>query len=726
MTSTRGRLDPVKPDVTDRRQKCPTVLQMEAVECGAAALAMILGYYGRWKPLEELRVLCGISRDGSKASSIVRAARSLGLTARGKKIEIDELDEIDLPAIIFWEFNHFLVVEGFKGDTIYLRDPASGPRKISWEEFEKSFTGVVLEFEPGPDFEVGGKRPSLVRTVLNRLGRSGGGLSYVAIAGLAVAFPGLLIAGFLREFVDSFLVGGQRDQLSTIFGVLGVAVVLTALFTAAQTMVLVRLQAKLNVRMSTETVDRLIKLPMRFFTQRSPGDLAYRVGLNDEVAELLSQGMASAIVGLLTATIYLVIMFVYSAILAAVAVLAMLFNIALLRFVARRRQDMAMRIQREQADFVSDSHAGIALIETIKSSGVEDDVFERWSSKLANLTDAQQRAGIAGLSLSATPSFLSGLTSVAILCLGAYLVMQGSLTIGTLVAFQVLTTSFIAPISQLVGLGSQLQDLSGNVQRLDDVLNTEPDPIFDDPPAGGPTEIRGELELRDVTFGYSPLAAPLIEGFSVHIKPGQRVALVGASGSGKSTVAKLVTGLFESWSGEVLIDGMRRESFDRRTLAAYVSMVDQDIALFAGTIKENLTLWDETISDQALALAAGDSAILDDITSRPLAFDGPIEEGGRNFSGGQRQRFEIARALARDPRILILDEATSALDPLTELEIDRAVRRRGCTCLVVAHRLSTIRDCDEIIVLDSGKIVERGTHDELMETKGAYANLVGV
>jgi NHLM bacteriocin system ABC transporter peptidase/ATP-binding protein len=714
-----------------RRVRTPTVLQLEATECGAASLGMVLGYFGKIVSLEELRAACGISRDGSKAANVMRAARSYGLIPHGFRREPEDLPGMDLPMIVFWRFNHFVVVDGFGRGKVHLNDPATGPRTVSDAEFSESFTGIVLTFEQGPGFQRGGRRPGLTAALLRRLGRTQAGLAFAVLAGLLLVVPGIGVPALTRAFVNSFLVGQRTEWLPAIVIGLGVAAFMQLVVSSLQQVTLLRMQTKLSLRMSAETIDHLLRLPAGFFSQRAPGDLAFRASLNDQIAQTLSGQLSQAVLGLFTASFYAVFMGIYDLPLLGVVALVAAANVGFLKLGARARKDLSSRVNRSLSGMSGAVAGGIALIESVKASGGEDDLFGKWAGKLSDLVEARQRFNLVGIDLAAGPAFLSSVSSAAVLGIGALQVMNGTISLGTLIAFQALMGGFLAPVSLLVGLGGTIQSMAGNLNRIDDILDTPQAPeLTGQRPAAaaispdGDRPLRGELELRGVTFGYSPLDPPLIDGLDLHLQPGQRVALVGASGSGKSTVSRLVSGLYEPWGGEILIDGLPRFAHRRAVLADGIALVDQEINLFDGTVRDNITLWDDGVPDTDIVAALSDACLADEILRRPGGIASLVDEGGRNFSGGQRQRLEIARSLSRGPALLVLDEATSALDPLTEQAIDLALRRRGCTCLIVAHRLSTIRDSDEIVVLDKGKVVERGTHESLLERHGFYERLI--
>lgn len=711
-------------------RRTPTILQMEAVECGAAALAIILAHYGRWVPLEELRIACGVSRDGSKASNVVKAARRYGLNAKGFKKEPAGLRGIRPPMILHWNFNHFLVLEGFRKGEVFLNDPASGPRRVTEEELDQAFTGVVMTFEPGPDFQKGGEPPQLLRALKRRLTGAGAALAFVILAGLALVIPGLVVPVFSKVFLDNVLLESRRDWLPPLLLAMGLAALLTGLLTWLQQSYLLRLESKMAVAGSSRFLRHVLRLPMEFFSQRFAGDISSRVAINDRVAQLLSRDLATSVLGAMMIVFYAVLMVQYDLLLTLVGVVVISLNVAALRWVSRKRVDGNRRLLQDRGKLYGTAIGGLQMIETLKASGGEADLYARWSGYQAKVVNARQELERYTQMLDAVPPLLAAVNTALILGIGGLRVMDGVLSLGALVAFQALMLSFMAPVSRLVSLGGRLQMVEGDMNRLDDVLRYPPEPGSlgepEAPPPGFPVKLAGRLELRNVTFGYNRLDAPLIEGFHLKLDPGARVALVGGSGSGKSTLARLVTGLYKPWEGEILFDGLERSAVPRSVLTNSLAVVDQSVFLFEGTVRDNLTLWDATVPLPEVVAAAKDAAIHDDIAARPGGYDSQIDEGGVNWSGGQRQRLEIARALVQRPTLLVLDEATSALDPTTEKLIDESLRRRGCTCLIIAHRLSTIRDADEIIVLDRGKVAQRGTHDQLKAVEGPYAQLISM
>jgi len=706
--------------------RTPSVLQMEATECGAAALAIVLGYFGKYLPLEEVRLACGVTRDGSRMPSMLMAARHFGLDADAREMTAQQALTGRVPAILAWEHNHFLVLEGVRGNTVHLNDPASGRRRVTRDAFVASFTGVALKSEPGPDFRREGTPPRLLAKLALRLRGYEFALLTILAISLLLVVPGILVPGLIRAFVDHLLIRGFASWLGPLIIGLLVAYVVTTALTWVQLEIMRRIELRLALVESARFVWHVLRLPISFFDQRYTGDIAARIDANDRTARLLVGHFGNALLQAIGALFFVFVMLAYDTILTMIAVDGMAGNAVVLLCVRQRGQDAATRTQTEMGALQATSVIGLKTIETLKATAGEDDFFARWAGRHARAIEAERNSDTVNLVMDVVPPLISALVTAAVLAVGVARAIAGDITIGTLIAFMTLLGRFIEPIRTVIQISARVQQMSADLARFDDVLHHKLDPRHTDPaPAFQPRRmVAGRLSLRHVSFGFEPLAPPLIEDFSLDVEPGGWVALVGGSGSGKSTIANLITGLVQPRSGTIAIDDRPLAEWHPADLAAELAAVDQDVRLFEGTLRENICLWDETIPYQRVVDAVADAGLREVVEALPRNYEAIIEEGGRNLSGGQRQRIEIARALVRDPAVLVLDEATSALDPITEAAIAAAIRRRGCTCVVVAHRLSTVRDCDEIIVMDRGRIIERGRHADLVMNDGPYARLV--
>ncbi|GGL63602.1 NHLP family bacteriocin export ABC transporter peptidase/permease/ATPase [Streptomyces fumigatiscleroticus] len=732
-TDTRGRRRAAPPKRTvptgrGRTVRTPTVLQMEAVECGAASLAMVLGHYGRHVPLEELRIACGVSRDGSRASNLLKAARSYGLTAKGMQMDLAALAGVEAPAVLFWEFNHYVVYDGmgrrFGRRGVFVNDPGKGRRFVPLEEFDGSFTGVVLTMEPGEGFTRGGRRPGVLGAMPARLRGTAGTMPAAVLASLLLVLVGAAVPALSRTYIDTFLIGKQTSLLGVLFTSMAACVLLTVVLTWLQQANLLRGRIISSTLSSARFLRHLLRLPVTFFAQRSPADLVQRLASNDAVAETLARDLAAAGVDAVVVVVYAVLLYTYDPQLTFVGIGVALLNIVAMRVVVRLRATRTAKLRADTARLTNTAYTGLQLIETMKATGGEDGYFRKWAGQHATTLEEQQRLGVPSAWLGVVAPTLATLNSALILWIGGMRAVHGAVSVGLLVAFQALVTRFTAPLTRLNGVAGRIQDFAADVARLKDVENFRADAPHTRAGGGSTRRLHGHVELENVTFGYNPLDKPLLTGFDLTVGPGQQVALVGGSGSGKSTVSRLISGLYAPWEGVIRIDGQRLEDIPRGALAASVSFVDQDVFLFEGTVRDNVALWDPSIPDEAVVQALRDAALYDVVTRRPGGIHSRVEQDGRNFSGGQRQRLEIARALVRRPSILVLDEVTSALDAETEQVVMDNLRRRGCACVVIAHRLSTVRDSDEIVVLQHGTVVERGRHEELVARGGAYAALV--
>lgn len=734
MTATTVRdLGPPELDwtakVKRRYHPVPTVLQMEATECGAASLAMILAAHGLWVPLEELRAACGVSRDGANARSIKIAAKQYGMVADGYRRDLPDLCTHDLPVIAFWRFAHFVVIEGVDRKGLRVNDPALGRMRVSWEEADRDFTGLVVQIKPGPDFQPGGRPASTMASLRRRISGSAAALAYLAIAGLALAIPVTLSPMALQGYVDKVVVQGVDEWLPVTLATLVVSLLLTLWLTWWQSLIARRLSLALSQRQAVNLVAHSLRLPMSFFAQRYAGDVAFRVRLADTVADTASSQLIPGFVGLVTALAVGLLMLAYSWPLAIVAGLAGLIVVLTLRLSSRWRQAGSARYGREQAAYTGSLAYGLRSIETVKASGTEDDFFVAASGRHANVVNSRSRLEIPGLQLVTVTTVATSMATALCVAGGGLLVVSGHLTPGGYVAVLALLPLFLGPLMTWTSMSQSLQDTRTAMTRLDDLLDQPVDPgctDWNEPRTGSPVPLDASpvLEVRDLTFGYSTTAPATVRGVSFTVSPGRRVALVGASGSGKSTIARLAVGLLRPWSGEVSLAGVAITEVPREDRVRMLSYVDQEIVLFAGSVRDNITMFaQDTPEDQVIAAARG-AAIDAEIAARPGGYDSAVAESGRNFSGGQQQRIEIARALAAQPRLLILDEATSALDPIVEEQVMQACVDSGAGLLIVAHRLSTVRDCDEIIVLERGAVVERGNHAQLMAANGRYRALV--
>ena len=717
----------LKPTITKGVAKVPVVMQLEALECGAASLAMVMAYYDKWIPLEQVRADCGVSRDGSNAKNIALAAQRYGLKVSAFSRTPKSIREKGkFPCIIHWNFNHFVVLNGFKGKYAYINDPARGFVKISAEEFDKSFTGITINLTPGEDFVPSGKRKSTLEFAHKRLIGAGSAVAFVMLASVVSYSFGVVNPIMSRVFLDRILSGINFGWLSGfLFIMIGLAV-LQLMAEWARTIYSLKINGKMALVGSSTYIWKVLRMPMEFFSQRMAGDIQLRQQENESIAGTLINTLAPLAMNTVMLIFYLVVMLRYSILLSLIGILTIALNVFLSRVISEKRMNITRVQMRDAGKLAAITVSGIEMIETIKASGAENGFFRKWSGFHASVNTQIVRFTRLQQLLGAVPQLLSTLSGYSVLIIGIWLCMAGRFSLGAVMAFQGFMTSFMGPANTLIQAGQTIQEMRTRMERVDDVMEYPSDiNVTYNAETGQPMEkLMGKVELRNITFGYSKLADPLIKNFSMTLNTGSRVAFVGSSGCGKSTISKLISGLYNPWEGEILFDGKRRNEIPRSIITGSLAVVDQDIILFEDTIANNIKMWDESIEDFEMILAARDAQLHEDIMEREGGYEYRINAGGCDLSGGQRQRLEIARVLAQDPSIIILDEATSALDAKTEYEVVKAIKDRGITCIVIAHRLSTIRDCDEIIVLDRGNVVERGTHDELMAKGGAYTDLV--
>lgn len=707
--------------------KVPVVMQLETLECGAAALAMVMAYYGKWVPLEQVRVDCGVSRDGSTAKNIYRAAERYGFSVKAFRMEPETLKEKgQFPCILHWNMNHFVVLCGFQGSHVYINDPARGTVKLSWEEFDKAFTGVVILPVPGKDFQPDGKRRSTLTFARRRLIGAGAAVVFVILTTVITYLFGIANSVTSRIFMDRLLSGSSRGWLYPFLWVMLLLAAIQLIVAWVQAIYSLRINGKMSVLGSTGYMWKVLHLPMEFFSQRLAGDIQSRASMNASIAGTLVNTFAPLLLNSVMMVFYLILMLTQSPLLCLIGIVTLALNAVMSRIISTRRMNIARVQMRDAGKLEATTVSGLDMIETIKASGAENGFFRKWAGYQASVNAQSVKATRTNQLLGMIPTVFSTLANYAVLAVGVWMTMEGRFTLGAVMMFQGFLSSFLSPAMTLVSAGQTMQEMRTQMERVEDVMEYPVDEnvVERETEVTELAKLRGDIELKNVTFGYSRLDEPLISDFSLSVKAGQRIALVGVSGCGKSTISKLIAGLYQPWSGEILFDGKPRSAYPREVMVGSLAVVDQDIILFDDTVANNIKMWDDSIQDFEMILAARDAQLHDEISQLSGGYQHMLISGGKNFSGGQRQRLEIARVLAQDPTIIILDEATSALDAGTEYKVVNAIRDRGITCIVIAHRLSTVRDCDEIIVLDHGNAVERGTHDELMSLNGMYADLV--
>lgn len=706
--------------------KVPVVMQLEALECGAACLTMILAYFDKWIPLEQVRSDCGVSRDGSNAKNIIKAARYYDMEANGYRFEPESLkEEGSFPCIIHWGFNHFVVLDGFKNNRAYLNDPARGEVSVSMEEFDNEFTGICLICEPNEKFEPSGKPKSVWEFAKKRLKGGGVAFTFAILTGLISSLISVINPGFSKVLIDRLLSRTNPEWALGFIVLLTVITSIQIILNIVQIVYANRINSKMSAVGSTSYMWKVLHLPMNFFSQRMAGDIQSRQYENASISNTLINTLSPILLNVFMLFFYLFIMIKYSWKMTIIGISALLINTFVSNFISKKRINLTRVSMRDQAKLASTTVAGIEMIETIKASGAENGFFTKWSGYQASVNSQSVRFSLQEKFLGLIPSFVSATANNAVLIIGIFLTMNGEFTLGMITAFQGCLSSFMSPAMSIVNAGQSIQEMRTQMERVDDVMEYPSDTVFkEDGKIEDYKKLTGNIEINNLVFGYSKLAEPLIQDFNMKLEPGKSVALVGSSGCGKSTMSKLLSGLHKPWSGEIKFDGKKMEEIDKDIFVSSLAVVDQEIILFEDTIANNIKMWDESIEDFEMILAARDAQIHNDIIQREGGYQHKLSENGKDFSGGQRQRLEIARVLAQDPTIIILDEATSALDAKTEYDVVKAIKDRGIACVVIAHRLSTIRSCDEIIVMDKGKIVDRGTHNELLEKCPLYQELV--
>ena len=705
----------------NNRKKVPTILQMEATECGAASLSMIFAYFGKYLPLEQMRIETGVSRDGCNAANIMRAGKRFGLEVKGYRKEPADLKKFPMPCIIHWNFNHFVVLEGFSGKHVWLNDPAVGRRKLTIEELDDGFTGVVLTFKKTDKFVKEKKKNRTGAFIISRIKDQVPVLLKLLYIGLLLVVPGLFLPVLSQVFIDDVLGKGYHDWLVRILVFMGACLVLKEGLTYYRSLILTKLQSKMSLISGYRFLSHMFGLPMSFFDQRYTGDLVNRIDNNNSINSFMAGDLAETALNIITALFYLVLLIFYSPVLTGIGMISVLASIVAAVIANKIIANATMKLQMSGGKLFGAVCAGLSITDTIKASGVEAQYSHRLLGHQALYATQNQELRKSQQIISAIPSTFGKLTDVLILMVGAIMAIRGDFTVGMLIAFNSLFDSFSDPVNKLVSFFEKVQTLKANINRVDDIEKYPAEKkAVDKAEAGTGAKLSGNIELRDVSFGYNTLNPPVVSGFSFVLHSGETIAFVGSSGCGKSTISKVISGLYHPWNGEVMMDGRNIDTIPENILHASVSTVSQNIMLFSGTVRDNLTMWNSVILEEDMIEAAKDACIHDFIMQQPGGYNYILEENGTNLSGGQRQRLEIARALATKPTILIMDEATSALDPLVEKQIMDNIRRRGCTCVIVAHRLSTIRDCTQIVVMKKGEIVQRGTHESMMREENSY------
>ncbi len=707
--------------------RTPTVFQMEVTECGAACLGMILEYYGKYVALEELRVETGVSRNGCNAKNMYYAAEHYGLKVDAYSRDFQRmLERCALPCILHWNYSHFVVFEGRKWGKYYINDPQMGRRELTREEMEKGFSGTELDFKPSETFRPSGQKKTVIRFLMDRLRGQNKPVTALVLYGIALIVPGVMNSVFTQVFADDILVYGKYSWTSWLL----LAMALTALYDAYFSYCNSQLQLMLRTKMSLLSTDSMIyhmlRLPMDFYEQRYVGDLVQRVSNNMAVSDFLTGRLTGVLVSVMTSLVYLVVMVLYNPYLALVGALISAVSVLTAVLISKQIYSMAMKFGIDNAKLMGSFYNGLGASSSLKAVGGECAYTAKVLGYYVETNNNDQKLGFTQTMLDVIPQTLSSINTVVILVLGSLVVMNGDMTIGMIMAFTGFLGSFSSPFREIIMFVRSLQQVRNDAARVEDIMNYAEDESYisekEEELEG--QRLRGDIELKDVNFAYGRLDHPFIRNMNFHIRSGQTIALVGPSGCGKSTVGKLVSGLYKPWGGQILFDGVERERIPRNVIGHSVAVVSQSISLFDASIYDNITTWNTLIPQEDVIRAAKDACLHDEITQKAGGYDFMLKENGSNLSGGQRQRIEIAKALAVNPTILIMDEATSSLDSLTEKKILDNIKRRHCTCVIVAQRLSTIRDCDEILVLQKGVVRERGTHQSLVAMNGLYRKLV--
>lgn len=706
------------------RIKTPSIIQIEASECGAVSLAIVLQFFNKYVPVEELRVACEVSRDGSNARNIVEAARQYGLEAEGYDLKVSDLtDNEAVPSILFWQNHHFVVFEGHKNGKFYINDPACGHIVLTEQEFTRDFSGVVLIFSLSEKFKSTGVAPHFKNMIKYWMNGNYRTVLFFILTGLLLVFPGIIIPVFTRIFIDDILILQMNHWFPPLIFAMVFVGIMKAGLTFLQDYYLLRFEEKLAIQTSSDIVWKIMKLPIQFFSQRFSGEINSRVGINNDISQFLVRNLAKLFLDIVMVFFFIFIMLLYSVKLTVAVVALITVNAVVYKLFSEKIKNRRLKVINEKGKLYGLTAQGLTNIESIKSMGEESSFVNEYSALHGKVVGEEQHLMMFSNILMFFPSILTGLNAAVVLFAGGFLIMNGDMTVGMLVAYQILLAGLSNPINSLVQMGGQIKEMEGNIKRVEDIMqqpDSDDNVMVRENKEGGDLRSINLLWLSNVVFGYGSKNKPLIADFNLNAKKGECVAIVGKSGSGKSTIANLISGLYSPWKGTVHYNDSGLDNF----LQKEISFADQNPILFHGSVRDNLSMLNERLEDSTLVQACKDALIYDVILSKPGKFNCSVNENGSNFSGGERQRLEIARALATNPSLLILDEATNALDPSTEKAVMDNVRKRDLILIVIAHRLSAVKDADRIIVLDQGVVVESGSHEELIEKNGYYAKQI--
>lgn len=715
-----------------KAKKTPLFLQSNSGESGAICLAMLLGHYGSFPKLAEVKNSCDCGNDEIEPVNLLEASRRFGFDADFLQLPFNELKNQACPFILPATSGKFILLVKKTGSSFIIHDPESGRKKISIDDLATKFSGRIMVAKPGKNFVASGRQSSFIKETCRRLFGYKSGVAYVLLAGFILLIPAIVIPALNKIFFDDIILMGQTLWYKPMLMIMGLLLVSGCILVFMQQVILLRFEIKMSMVDSAGFVSHILSIPYTYFQTHPTGDTVKRIKLNDAIATMLSREMTQLVISLITVFFYGIVMIKYSLLLTVAGVSIMLVNILALKYFSAKRTALNQALFQKQQRTFNMASVGIEHIETLKASGWENNFFTLWSSYLITAINDEQKLGFTSRLLTVLPEFLAQLNNVIIVILGGLLIISGEISIGVFIAMQSFIANLADPVKNVVEIAGNIQLNKSNLNNLMDSLDEPVDqlcqqegrtPIEQITPFNA--RLNGKLEVKDITFSYSKFSTPLIKNFSLQVEPGQRIALVGGSGCGKSTILKVIAGLYAPDSGEIFYDGMNINTINSDVLRNSRAIVDQDVFLFTGTVSDNIVMWNRAIDYESIVEAAKDADVHEVITERPDGYQAKVAPGGGNFSGGQRQRLEIARALVTNPAIIFMDEATSALDAETERLVMENIRKRKCTTVTVAHRLSTVKSYDQILVIDQGGVVQRGTHEELVKEQGKlYYKLV--